>query len=73
MKSAPRDGTEVDLWCTPFTGTPTRFAKVWWVPPYGDDPAMWRNDDNSVRIPDHQRSGGWRPKFWRPAPPDPIL
>jgi hypothetical protein len=60
MESAPRDGTAVDLWYVPRSGSPRRLPDMWLVPTH-----CWRNGDNSLRVPPGNVLA------WRLPPPPP--
>lgn len=65
IETAPKDGTEVDLWCVRQTsGGPLRIASMWWTNATG-----WRNGNRDPKIEALARSA----THWRlpPAPPVP--
>ena len=65
IETAPRDGTEVDLWFHPYTGRCRRLPDMWWNPRMG-----WRNGSLSTVI--HGSEEGTRITHWRPIPGGPC-
>ncbi len=63
ISTAPRDGTQVDLWFRPHTGSCRRLSDMWWNPGQG-----WRNGNLSVVIPPGDEAH--RITHWR-MPPEP--
>lgn len=59
METAPRDGTQVDLWYVPpYSGSQRRMPDRWWVKGRG-----WRTSPGPDFMPDRVFTG------WRPTPP----
>ena len=63
IETAPKDGTEVDLWARPYTGSAMRLCSMWWT-----DSTGWRSD---VRNPYTEEIANKGATHWMflPEPP----
>lgn len=64
IETAPKDGTIVDLWALPFTGSALRLTDVWWTERTG-----WRNGACCPRIAELAK----RATHWTRPPAAPPL
>ena len=72
IKSAPRDGTKIDLWITPppgalTTGRYSRVADCW----YADGRWWFCNESQYASDPANCRSEVWHVTHWMPLPDPP--
>ncbi len=77
IETAPRDGTPVDLWLSPYTGGQRRIAGMWWVNSAAEEtaPGYWRGDLPRDRLVWRGDGGEHSARYthWRPVPMPPAL